>query len=54
MDSFLNSLIKTGPAGCGCAVAQDGDILFENYYGFADIENQKPITESSVYRQSFL
>lgn len=51
MDSFLNSLIKTGPAGCGCAVAQDGDILFENYYGFADIENQKPITESSVYRQ---
>ena len=51
MDQFLNEHIKTGPSGCGCAVAKDGEILFENYYGFADIEKQKPITESSVYRQ---
>ncbi|HHX60261.1 MAG TPA: beta-lactamase family protein [Epulopiscium sp.] len=51
MDKFLNNHIKTGPAGCGCAVVKDGEILFENYYGFADIEKKKPITESSVYRQ---
>ena len=51
MDQFLNNHIKTGPSGCGCAVAKDGEILFENYYGFADIEKQKRITESSVYRQ---
>jgi CubicO group peptidase (beta-lactamase class C family) len=51
MDRFLNNHIKTGPAGCGLSVAKDGEILFENYYGFADIEKQKPITERSVYRQ---
>lgn len=51
MDQFLNKTIKTGPSGCGCAVAKDGKTLFENYYGFADIEKQKLITESSVYRQ---
>ncbi|HKM00159.1 MAG TPA: serine hydrolase domain-containing protein [Mobilitalea sp.] len=51
MDQFLNKTIKTGPSGCGCAVAKDGKTLFENYYGFADIEKQKLITENSVYRQ---
>ncbi len=51
MDQFLSNHIKTGPSGCGCAVAKDGEILYENYFGFADIEKQKPITESSVYRQ---
>jgi CubicO group peptidase (beta-lactamase class C family) len=51
MDRFLNNHIKTGPSGCGCAVARDGEILFENYYGFADLEKQKLITENSVYRQ---
>ncbi|MFU0827336.1 MAG: Esterase EstB [Lachnoclostridium sp.] len=51
LNEFLQESVKTGPAGCGCAVAKDGEILFENYYGFADIEKQKPITEKSVYRQ---
>ena len=51
MDQFLNNHIKTGPAGCGCAVAKDGEILFENYYGFSNIDKQTPITERSVYRQ---
>jgi CubicO group peptidase (beta-lactamase class C family) len=51
MDHFLSNHIKAGPTGCGCAVAKDGEILYENYYGFADLEKQKPITENSVYRQ---
>jgi len=51
MDKFLKDNIKTGPAGCGCAVVKDGEVIFENYYGFADIEKQRPITEGSVYRQ---
>lgn len=51
MDQFLSNHIKTGPVGCGLSVAKDGEVLFENYYGFADKEKQKPITERSVYRQ---
>lgn len=51
LDEFLKENLKKGPAGCGCAVAQDGEILFEQYYGYADIEKQKPITEKSIFRQ---
>ena len=51
LDEFLTENLKKGPAGCGCAVAQDGEILFEKYYGYADIEKQKPITEKSIFRQ---
>ncbi|MCD8348205.1 MAG: beta-lactamase family protein [Lachnospiraceae bacterium] len=51
LDDFLEELVTYGPAGCGCAVAQDGKILYENYYGYADMDNQVPITADSVYRQ---
>lgn len=51
MDRFLSKHISAGPTGCGCAVAKDGEILYENYFGLADIEKKKPITERSVYRQ---
>lgn len=51
LDEFLTENLKEGPAGCGCAVARDGEILFEGYYGYADTEKQKPITEKTVYRQ---
>lgn len=51
LDRFLEELVKTGPAGCGCAVMQDGKTLYENYFGYADLEKKKKITADSVYRQ---
>lgn len=51
LDEFLQGNIKNGPPGCGCAVARDGEILFENYYGYGDIEKQIPVTKHSVFRQ---
>ena len=51
MDAFLEKLVESGPAGCGCAVARDGEILYENYFGYADLESGKRITADSVYRQ---
>ena len=50
LSALLNQFVKTGPAGCGCAVAKDGKTLYEGYYGYADIEDKKPITEDTVYR----
>ena len=29
MDKFLSSHVQHGPAGCGCAVAQNGEKLYE-------------------------
>jgi len=37
-------------AGCGCAVAKDGEVLYQGYFGFADLEEQRKITEDTVYR----
>ena len=51
LDHFLEELVKTGPAGCGCAVARDGEMLYENYFGYADLEKGKKIDAGSVYRQ---
>ena len=53
MDAFLSDLIQQpiGPAGCGCAVAKNGEILYENYFGYADLEKKTPITAESIYRQ---
>lgn len=51
LDKFLTELVKTGPAGCGVAVAQNGEILHENYFGYANLEKRIPITAENVYRQ---
>ena len=51
LDKFLSENLKTGPSGCGCAVARDGEILYENYFGYADLEKKTPITADSIYRQ---
>jgi len=51
LDDFLKERVERGPVGCGCAVAQDGRILYEGYYGYADLEKGRPITPDSVYRQ---
>lgn len=51
MDDFLQEHVKAGPPGCGCMVAQNGETLYENYFGYADLEKKIPITANSVYRQ---
>ncbi len=51
MDELLKSFVTgKGPSGCGCAVAKDGEIIYEGYYGLANIEKQTPITRDTVYR----
>lgn len=50
LDELLQSFAGNTVPGCGCAVAQNGKILYEGYYGMADIEAGKPITADSIYR----
>ena len=44
LSRLLEEILEQGPAGCGCAVARNGEILFEE-------ESGEPITADSVYRQ---
>ncbi|MBR6396179.1 MAG: serine hydrolase, partial [Lachnospiraceae bacterium] len=51
MDAFIEENIKRGPTGCGVRLTQNGEVLYERYAGYADLEKKKPITEKSVFRQ---
>ncbi|MFP4017345.1 MAG: serine hydrolase domain-containing protein [Halanaerobiales bacterium] len=50
LSRLLKRFVEEGPIGCGCAVAKDGDILYEGYYGYADKEEGRLSTEDTVYR----
>jgi CubicO group peptidase (beta-lactamase class C family) len=47
---MLQQFVKSGPPGCGCALAKDGKTLYENYFGVSDIETGAPVTADTVYR----
>jgi len=51
MDRLLQSFVDRGLPGCGCAIAQHGKTIYENYFGCADLETKAPVTESSLFRQ---
>ncbi|MFR9234743.1 MAG: serine hydrolase domain-containing protein [Eisenbergiella massiliensis] len=51
LSRLLEEILEQGPAGCGCAVARNGEILFEEYHGVKDLESGEPITADGVYRQ---
>ncbi len=54
LDALLRKFVDDGLPGCGCVVAKKEEILYEGYYGYADIEAKKPITPDSVFRQASL
>lgn len=47
---MLKEFVKNGPAGCACAVAKEGKILYEGYFGYADLEEKRPVTQDTVFR----
>ncbi len=51
MDALLSRFVETGPAGCGCIVTKDGERIYENYFGYEDVEAKKPIDADTIYRQ---
>lgn len=54
LDELLQKYVEDGLPGCACVVAKKGEILYENYFGWADKENQKPLTRDNVFRQASL
>ena len=50
LSALLKQFSEKGPAGCACAIARDGKILYEGYYGYADKDAGTPINESTIYR----
>lgn len=50
LSALLNSFVRDGLPGCACAIAKKGEVLWEGYFGYADLERKVPMNESSVFR----
>lgn len=54
LDALLQKYVDDGLPGCACVIAKKGDILYENYFGKADIENNTALGREHVFRQASL
>ena len=54
LDALLQKFVDDGLPGCGCMIARKGEVLYENYFGYSDIENKIPLTADNVFRQASL
>ena len=50
LQALMEEYARKSLAGCSCALAKDGEIVFENYAGFADKENGVPFGPETVCR----
>ena len=48
LDAVLQEFAEKSVPGCACAVAKDGELLYEGYYGYADLAQQLPVTPGSL------
>ena len=54
MDALLRKYVDDGLPSCSCIIARKGEILYEKYFGCADVENNVPLTRDHVFRQASL
>lgn len=52
MDRLLHKFAQTTLPGCACVIMKQGEVIYEGYAGYADIENQIPVDEHSMFRQA--
>lgn len=49
LDALLDRLVASGLPGCSLAVSYKGRIIYTGYSGMANLENQVPITQDTVF-----
>jgi len=54
LDTLLQKFVDDGLPGCACMIAKKGEVLYENYFGYSDIENKVKLTRDNVFRQASL
>jgi len=52
LDRLLTKFTNENIPGCACVIMKDCEPIYEGYYGYADLEEKKPITEHSIFRQA--
>lgn len=54
LDRLLQGFVDRGLPGCSLHIARKGELLYEGYFGWADIENRIPLSETHLFRQASL
>ncbi len=49
LDRLLQGFVDRGLPGCSLHIARKGELLYEGYFGWADIENQIPLSETHLF-----
>lgn len=52
LDRLLKGFVDNGLPGCGCAVGLKGETVYENYFGYSDLAEHKPLTMGTLFRQA--
>lgn len=50
LDELLQRFTKENIPGLACGIAKDGDIIYEAYHGYADIDKGVEVSPESVFR----
>ena len=54
LDRLLQKYVDDGLPNASCVIARKGEILYENYFGWADKENGIRLEAKHVFRQASL
>lgn len=54
LDRLLQKYVDDGLPGCSCIIAKKGEILYENYFGHADVIKKEKLTKDHVFSQASL
>ncbi|NGZ75763.1 serine hydrolase domain-containing protein [Saccharibacillus alkalitolerans] len=50
LSALLQSITETGPAGCACMIAKDGETVYEGYFGKANLAAGTDTGPDTVFR----
>lgn len=50
LEKLMQKYITMDPTGTAISVAHKGEVIYEDYFGYADFERTKPVTEDTMYR----
>jgi len=49
IDEYLNTQIKEGAPGLAVGIIKQGDIVYESYLGFSNLEHKVPVDEETRF-----
>lgn len=52
LDALMQSFVDGGLPSCSCQITVKGETIYENYFGYADVEKKTPLTADNLFRMA--